>query len=228
MELSLSCLPRLLRKGASGCCAGLLLLGGAAQAALSGDVTVTLAAPGGIVGIPTPLLVTQVAPLATGIVAGGGGPVASYMLDGESITFVGDSIHLQTDAGAQLGNGSYVTGYLGSGPVHASYTLDNLDISGRQITGYTVTAFDGFGASGNIGLISAANASTAVHLLTPHSLSVDLDTLIFQDRGLGGGYNYADIRIDLISTVPEPGTALLALCGGGLLLLLRARTRRPC
>lgn len=203
-----------------------LIFSGAAQAVLISSVNVTLNAPGGVIGNPAPITLNQVATLASGILAADGGPIGDFMLDGEFITFVGDSVHLQVAAGAQLGNGSYVTGYLGSGPTHATYLLNGLDIAGREIVGLSVTAFDAFASAGFIGLISSANATGAVHLLTPNSLSVDLDTLVFLDRGLGGSHNYADIRIDLISApVPEPATALLTLAGLGVVLLLRRLAR---
>ncbi len=203
-----------------------LLQATSAHAVLANNVNVTLNSPGGVIGNPTPLTLTQVATLASGILAADGGAIGNYMLDGEAITFVGDAVRIQVAAGAQLGNGSYVTGYLGSGPTHATYRLDNLNISGRQITGYTVTAFDGYANSGFIGLISAANAAAAVQLLTPNSLSINLDNFIFVDRGLGGSHNYANLRIDLISAVPEPGSAWLSLAGGGLLLVLWRSRRR--
>lgn len=199
-----------------------LLLSGAAHAVLSSNVNVSLNAPGGVVGNAAPVTLNQVATLATGILAADGGPIGNFMLDGEFITFVGDSVLVQVAAGAQLGNGSYVTGYLGSGPTHATYLLSGLNIAGRQIVGVSVTAFDAFANAGFVGLISSANATSAVHLLTSSSLSVDLDTLRFIDRGLGGSHNHADIRIDLISAaVPEPATALLALAGVGMVLLRR-------
>jgi hypothetical protein len=203
-----------------------LLLATSAHAVLASDVNVTLNSPGGVIGNPAPLTLNQVATLATGILAADGGPIGNFMLDGEAITLVGDSVRIQIAAGAQLGNGSYVTGYLGSGPVHATYLLDNLNITGRQITGFSVSAFDGYANAGFIGLTSAASAIAAVQLLTPHSLSINLDNFIFVDRGLGGSHNFANLRIDLISAVPEPGTAWLALAGGGVLLALgRARRR---
>jgi hypothetical protein len=203
-----------------------VLLAASAHAVLANSVNVTLNSPGGVIGNSTPLSLTQVATLATGIVAADGGAIGNFMLDGEAITFVGDSVRIQLAAGAQLGNGSYVTGYLGSVPVHATYLLDDLDIAGRQITGFNVTAFDGYGNAGFIGLASASAATLAVQLLTPHSLSVNLDNFIFVDRGLGGSHNFANLRIDLISAVPEASTAWLLLAGGGLLLVLgRARRR---
>jgi hypothetical protein len=148
------------------------------------------------------------------------------MLDGEFISFVGDSVRIQVAAGNRLGNGDYVTGYLGSGATRATYTLSGLDITGRSITGVTVTAFDGFGTTGFIGLISQSNAVQAVHLLDSNRISLDLDTLVFQNRGLGDSHNVADIRIDLVSVpVPEPAAALLAL-GGIAVLALRLRAVR--
>jgi hypothetical protein len=69
-------------------------------------------------------MLDQVAPLATGILAGDGGPIASYMLDGEAITFSGVSVHLQVAAGAQLGNGSCrAAGAVGRRPVAAAPAL---------------------------------------------------------------------------------------------------------
>lgn len=80
------------------------------------------------------LALTQVATVATCILAADGGAIGSFMLDGEAITFAGDSVRIQLAAGAQLGTGNYVTGF-------------------------TVTAFDGYANAGFIGLTSAASAT---------------------------------------------------------------------
>jgi hypothetical protein len=204
----------------------LMMVSAAAQADLSGVVNITLSAPGGVVGDATPISLSQAALPAVGIVAGDGGAIGSFMLPGEEIAFVGDSIHIQVAAGSQLGNGSFVSGYLGSGGVHATYELDNLDIAGRQIVGVTVYGFDGFATSGFVGISSPASPASAVHLLTAHSLTLDLDMLVFKDRGLGGSNNFTDFRIDLVSAVPEPRTGWLALAGAGV-LGLRLRRSRP-
>lgn len=199
-------------------CLGLVYVA-SAHADLANDVQVSLVAPGGIVGDSTPFTFTQLAPLATGITAGDGGDIGNFMLTGEEIRFSGDSLLVHLAAGADG-----VTGYLGLGGERARYVFNGLAIAGRQITGFNVQAFDGYGTSGFSGLASP-DAGSLVHLLSPSSLSVDLDTLLFVSRGLGTSMDYAELRIDLISTaaVPEPATALMVLAGLGVLVLPRRR-----
>jgi hypothetical protein len=205
--------------------AGSLVLSTAARADLANDVSVTLWAPGGIIGDPTSLSATQTATLASGIKAGDGGAIGSgWMLPGEQIVFAGNSIDIQLAAGAGDVGGPFTTGYLGSGGQHARYELDNLNITGQQIVGFAAYAFDGYTTSGFTGILAPASPASYVNLVDAHTLTVDLDTLIFTDRGNGGSNNFGDIRIDLLTTpVPEPASALLLLAGAGLLALRRRR-----
>jgi hypothetical protein len=207
-----------------------------AHASLTSNVTVTLSAPGGIIGDPTAITATQVATPADGIVAGDGGDIGSgWMLDGEQIVFSGNSIHITVAAGA--GDGSpgspYVSGYLGDAGLHALYLLEGLHIAGEEIVGFTAYAFDGFGTAGFSGLLSPADPTDYIALLSPSSLSFDLDTLVFADRSLGGSANHADFRIDLVTRtinppppgeVPEPPMLALVFAGLGVLALRRRQT----
>lgn len=195
-----------------------LLINVPAQAALSTDVTVKLIAPGGLQGDSTPIDLTQVAPLATGILAanlGGSGDISGMMLDNEKIVFSGNSIELRVAAGFDDGLGNFSTGYLGSGGSHARYVLSGLDIAGQTIVGFSAYAFDGFGNAGFAGLLSPANPTDTIQLLSPSSVSFNLDDLQFKDRGLGGSGNFAEFRIDLVTQpVPEPSTLALFVAGG--------------
>lgn len=199
-------------------CLGLAFVA-TAHADLANDVQVSLVAPGGIVGDSTPFTFTQLAPLATGITAGDGGDIGNFMLTGEEIRFVGDSLLVHLAAGADN-----VTGYLGLGSERARYVFDGLALAGRQIIGFNVSAYDGYGNSGFSGLASP-DAGSLVHLLSPSSLSLDLDTILLVSRGLGTSLDYAELRIDLLSTaaVPEPAAALMMLVGLGLLAVPRRR-----
>jgi hypothetical protein len=211
---------------------GTLLAAASAHAVLAGDVTVTLSAPGGatsngggFVDITPISLVQSVAPSAV-INNVNGGNVGAFMLDGEFIQFVGNSIELQIAAGSESAGPPVVftTGLLGSNGTHATYQFDNLSISGTAIVGVVAYSFDGFTTTGTSGLISPASAASFVHSIDPASVSVDLDTLVFAARTAGkignGAYNFVDVRIDLITSgVPEPATALMAFVGLGVLLL---------
>lgn len=201
-----------------------------ALADFSGDIQVQLLAPGGTTaGGPAPIALSQtvlVADLAAGVLAanlGGAGDVSGFMLDNERIFFSGNAILLRVAVGDDTA-GVFTTGYLGAGGQAARYVIGGLGITGQAITGFTVTAFDGFAASGFSGLLSPADPTALVQQLNAHTFSFNLDSLVFVHRaGLGSGDNYAEFRIDLLtSPVPEPSTALL-LPAGGLLMLLRRR-----
>lgn len=207
----------------------------AALADFAGDVTVQLLAPGGTTaGGPDPIALSQtvtVANLGNGVLApnlGGSGDVSGYMLDNERVFFAGNSILIRVAVGDASG-GVYTTGYLGSGGQAARYQLDGLSIPGQAITGFTVYAFDGFATSGPAsasGLLSPAIPATLVQLVDADSVAFTLDSLVFKQRFAGESNNFAEFRIDLLtSPVPEPAAALL-LAGGLLVLLRRHATHR--
>ena len=208
---------------------------GTAWADLANDVTVRLQAPGGAAGDPAPIDVTEVAPLATGILAANLlppatplGDVATFMLDDERISFAGNSIHIRVAAGEEWAGPTFFTGYHGLGPDPAQYLLSNLNITGFTITGFEAYAFDGFLTSGTTGLLAPANVNTAIQLVDAHSLSLNLDSLEFVNRVVPG-YKYAEIRIDLLTTpVPEPSAVALGSLAVLGLAALRRRQGRPC
>jgi hypothetical protein len=204
-----------------------------ARADFQSDIMVKLIAPGGIQGDSTPISVSQLvnaASLTTGVQAGDGGAIGSgWMLAGEEVTFNGNSIHVRSYAGwDDLGSGgsSIMTGYLGSGGDHARYEFDGLSIAGKTIIGLTVYAFDGYATSGFSGLAGPAAASL-VHLIDADTISLDLDSILFVDRGTGTSTAHADFRIDLITqdngtgpgggnNLPEPASlALFAIAALG-------------
>ncbi len=184
-----------------------------AGAVLLNTVSVELIAPVGIESDSTPFTLSQAAPLATGVLAsnlGGVGLISGYMLNNEQITFSGNSILIRVAAGSTDGlNPGYGLG--------ARYQLNDLAVVGQVITGFTAYAFDGYGTTGTFtGLNAGVLPSSLVQLgVNATSLSFKLDnTLTFVDRGLGGSFNYAEFRIDLLSQpVPEPGSWLLMLAG---------------
>ncbi|MGQ2980995.1 MAG: PEP-CTERM sorting domain-containing protein [Polaromonas sp.] len=185
-----------------------------AQADFQSSITVKLIAPGGIQGNPTAIneqQVVSVANLATGVQAGDGGAIGSgWMLAGEEVTFVGNSIRVRSFAGYDDNTGIY-TGYLGAGGVHARYEFDGLSIAGKTIIGFNVFAFDGYLTSGFSGL-AGPSAASLVQLLDADTVSLDLDSILFVDRGTGTSNAFADFRIDLITqdngTGPGPGNPL--------------------
>ncbi len=201
-----------------------------AQADFQSDVTVRLIAPGGIQGNATAIneqQVVTVANLVNGVQAGDGGAIGSgWMLAGEEVTFVGNAIHVRSYAGYDdLGGGgtSITTGYLGSGGDHARYEFAGLSIAGKTIVGFAVSVFDNYADSGFVGLASPA-ASSLVHLIGADTVSLDLDSILFVNRGTGTSNAHADFRIDLVTrdngngggTVPEPATlALFAIAALG-------------
>lgn len=186
-----------------------------ARATLNDTVSVTLSAPGGIDGVDsTPINVTDPAPLATGIAVGDGSNIGSvYMLSGESISFnaATDSIALQIAAGAVDANGHLITGYLGSGGNPAQYLFTGLGVSGAQITGYNANFS---------GLDAPTQASSFIHLLSPTSLAVQLDSLVFTPVANGQSNAYALVNISLVTApVPEPASMALLLTGLAVLSL---------
>ena len=197
-----------------------------AQAVLNSNVTVTLSAPGGVVG--NPVAITAVDLVSPGasieIKTGDGTNFGSNMLMGELINFAGDSILVRVAAGALNASGQPITGLLGSGSSHAMYSFVNLAPAGQQITGITLGAGDGFTFGGFNGVDSPASPGSYIHLASPTSVTFDLDTLVFKDRGNGQSKNFGEFRIDLTlaSAVPEPAQAglfavgLLVLCAGHL------------
>jgi hypothetical protein len=209
---------------------GLAALAGApAQAALSGQVTVSLIAPGGILNGPSDgLALFQLVDPGAGveIQAGDGSVIGGSMLSSvlpEQIDFSDNSILVRVLTGAVDGNGQLVTGYLGAAPDHARYEFSGLHVPGQVITGLQLGASDGFAFSGFSGVASPTSPGAYVHLLDSSTVRFDLDTLVFKDRGNGESNNYAEFRIDLVTApVPEPATAVLVVAG----LLVLASLRR--
>ncbi len=169
------------------------------------------------------------AALSTGVTAAnlsGSGAISGFMLDNERLFFSGNSIRLRVAVGDDAG-GVYTSGYLGASGVHARYQVDGLAISGQAITGFTVYAFDGFATSGATGLQSPtapASVKALVTLVDADSLSFNLDTLVFLHRTPGSSSNFAEFRIDLLTTpIPEPAAAALLALGLVGLIALRRR-----
>lgn len=200
-----------------------------AHADFQSAITVKLIAPGGYEGDTTPINEQQLvtlAGLADGVKTGDGGAIGSgWMLAGEEITFVGDTIRVRSFAGYDdfsSGGSSISTGYLGAGGEHARYEFDGLSIAGKTIVGFAVTAFDGYAGSGFTGLASPS-ANSLVTLIDADTLSLDLDSILFVNRGTGTSTAYADFRIELITrangtdpgNLPEPATLAL-LCVAAL------------
>ncbi|MBB4842246.1 hypothetical protein HNP55_000741 [Paucibacter oligotrophus] len=196
-----------------------------AQAAFDGPVTISLLSPGGLVGDPGNTINTfdQVSG-ADGLklAPGDGSNIGGWMLSLEQISFQNQSIQIRIGVGAVLNEGlpneQWVTGYLGNSSGHARYQFNNLSLTGKTIVGLSVSDKDGFLSTGFSGLQSPGTPSSYVHLLSGNSFSVDLDSLVFKNRGTGQSGAYADISVNLITqAVPEPASAFLLL-GGGLLL----------
>ena len=211
---------------------GLLLALGSlsAQADFAADVTVRLVAPGGLTFDTTPIDLSQtvaVADLASGVRAGnlgGSGDISDFMLDDERVFFSGNAIFIRAAAG-DFTSGVSTTGYLGANGTPARYEISGLAITGQVITGFTAYAFDGFATSGFTGLQSPGSPASLVQLTSPGTLSFDLSSIVFVQRTGGQSGDYAEFRIDLLTTpVPEPATWLLM--AGGLLPLLLRRSRR--
>lgn len=196
-----------------------------AQAQLLAPISVSLIAPGGIIGGDTPISFVQgVADLGTGIAAGDGGDIGDFMLPGEEIRFAGQSILLHVAAGGE-DNGALVTGFLGLAGEPARYELSGLQVPGQVIVGLEVYAFDGYGTSGTSGVLGGVSVTHA----GPGTVVFRLDELVFADRGTGSGDAYGEFRIDLVTVpVPEPASALFMLAGLGLVgAVLRRRAAAP-
>jgi hypothetical protein len=205
----------------------MLMASWSASADFSADITVKLLAPGGTSEDATPISLTQtiaVADLASGVLAGnlgGTGDISGFMLDDERVSFAGNAILLRLAAGGEAG-GQLTTGYLADGLDPARYEISGLAVPGHLITGYTVQAFDGFASSGSSGLLAPAVPASLVFLFNNNTISFNLDSIVFVPRFAGQTENYAEFRIDLLTTpVPEPQPAWLLLAGGALLLLRR-------
>jgi len=201
---------------------GSLALSLAAHAALLSPVQVQLLAPGGTAQGDPPINASQSAAVATGISIGSGA-IGNWMLDDEFIQFDGNSIRLRLEAGADS-NGIFSTGYLGAAGEHARYVFSGLNITGFTIVGVLASAFDGFADSGSTGLAGPDTAQHYAHWLDAHSVSFDLDELLFVGtHTFNGSYRYMDVRLDLqtrpdtSNPVPEPGSLALTLLAMGLL-----------
>ena len=210
-----------------------------AHAGLVSPVTVSLLAPGGIAGVSaTPINATQIAPVPTGFnwndagdISGGG---SGFMLDGERIFFVDNSIRLRVAAGFDDGAGNFSTGYLGSVGNNARYEFSNLSITGFDIIGASLFAIDGYGDIGFSGLISGGG----VALIGGDTVTFRLDDLLFKDRNLSTGFNFAEFRIDLQTRaitgppvnppngVPEPSTLACLAAAGLAFWATRRRSKR--
>jgi len=197
---------------------------------LTGNIGITLVAPGGNVSDSTPISTTPYSvPAANGTLVSynDGTEIGGLMLGGdyvdpataESISLSGDTFLFRIDAGSQLGTGNSttqsITGYLGAGGKPAEYQFTGLTIPGQAITGLLVT-------SSYSDLVGTIDINSLVNLSSPSGFTVNLDRLIFNDQALGSSYDHLDLSVELVtSPVPEP--MMSALLVGGLLLLLATR-----
>lgn len=196
-----------------------------AQAALSGPVSVSLIAPGGDMSGSPAFVLSQLVNPAVGIEVGDGSDIGNYMLGGEEIRFVDNSIRLHVAAGwDDVDTGELSTGILGQGADTARYEFSDLAIAGQVIVGFNLYAFDGYATSGSSGVLSGTSAS----LLSSTQLSFGLDALRFVSRSNGTSNAYGEFRIDLLTQpVPEPASWALMLIGlaGCTQLARRAKAR---
>ncbi len=212
----------------AGAVAGMLcgvLLASTSHAALVSPVKVSLIAPGGLTGDTTPISVSDiVTPIPVAISVGDSTNIGgTYMLTDEFIGFVGDSIRIRTTAGDTNIDGAGITGYLGSGSDPARYEFTGLAITGKDIIGIDVYAFDAFETSGFLGLDIPSGGALEDYFSfddTTDKVSVNLSDLVFASRPGGSSLDFADLRIDLRTRdafepppngVPEPTTAALVL-----------------
>jgi hypothetical protein len=201
---------------------------------LSSPVTVMLNSPGGYTdGIgtdSTPISLSDTVATNLGIHPGDGSQIGGFMLSSEFISFGGASndISLRVAAGADTG-GVLTSGYLSLPGNHALYEFTGLDIANEIITGFSVLA---------TGLQSPILATDYVHLLSAHSLSIDLDTLIFAANPAGASLAGVDLVIDLQTCIvgqancggvvppnPVPEPVSLALVLGALAILVAGQRR---
>ncbi len=198
-------------------------------ATLDQPVTVTLSAPGGLwdgTSVTEPGPITESDELApdSSLVSNDGSIIGGqFLLPEEFISLVGTEIHIRLAQSTTDGS----TGYLGAAGVPASFTFSGLAVAGQNIVGLTLGFHDGFGASGTVGIANLAEltASNWIRLTSGDTVTVDLDTLRFLDRGDAENINFADLRIALQTTpVPEPETWSLLLSGLLAAGLLRRRT----
>jgi hypothetical protein len=206
--------PKLLRSGRQlvTLIAGLALALSVQAGLLGTSVTATLSSPNGVIGDPTPLLFSDTLSVGAGteISAGNGTAIGGFMLPAEFIDLADSSIQVRVAAGSVLPNGALVTGY--ENP--ARYTFSALNPLGETITGISVTV--GANEIANLAALSAANW---IQLLNPHTISMELDPILFVDPGTGSSNAFADVTIALsfqpnqINQTPEPSTLLLFVLG---------------
>lgn len=192
-----------------------------AHAALGSPLDVSLIAPGGTTADSTAIDVTDNVSTAIGVHPGDGSQIGGFMLSSESISFAGNSILLHIAAGDVDSGGNLITGYLGSGTDHARYEFSGLDILGETIIGLGLSAS---------GIASPSDPTSFVHLLSPHSLSVDLDSLMFIPNSAGQSFAGGDLQInlltDVVSGVPEPSSWALMLLALTMMAAVPSLRRR--
>ncbi len=201
-------------------------------------INVRLIAPGGITGDSTQFTKSDILDYGNPINTFGSGEIGTFMLPGEQIALSTDNSNNSIRIRAAQGNDAGGTGYLGLGGLHARYELSGLGILGSTLTGITVYAFDDYATSplGFSGVLSGVGVSLidSDSNSSLDTLVFNLDDLLFKDRPGGNSLNFAEFRIDILSTldqppppppndVPEPGTLVLAAVG---LAAVRVVSRR--